>query len=294
MTEKSCIRDRSILEPVLKPDFPSTRCVNFLKDNPNDMTFACRIALKLIDKKWYNPRVGEDGPRKEELRLATDEENGKDYHAWVMKHTNDFKGAEDCLAVSTATGANGYTVSLTFALQNDFDGATLQQGLVNYGTLLFLLFRIVAINSYQKYREIKYDEDEQTKQDCSIIITNPPPDATNPKEWRAYIQEKFDILTTACTHAVDNDFLVRSLLERRECMQKGELLFEPGTSLDELNLARIAAQIEQERSFFRKLLACVVPGIPERFGVLDVSQFLHSRLLSRRSNRHQNNAGPDS
>jgi hypothetical protein len=138
---------------------------------------------------------------------------------------------------------------------------------VNYGTLLFFLFGIVIVNAYQKYREIKYDEDEQTAQDYSITVTNPPPDATNPEEWRAFFREKFDgVHITACTIAVDNDFLVRSLLERRECMQKIELLLEPGTSLDELNLAKMAAQIERERSFFSKFLAVFVPGIPELLG----------------------------
>ena len=399
--QRSRIRDRNISGSALMH-------INFLKDNPKDMTFARRIALKLVDKKWYNPKAGEYGPSKDDIKLALDEENGNGYYARVTKHqypslerawayfehvslpryivepnlevpktnccrriiykmkkvesldraepgenkfptklyspistplsqmgdfglgiglyfstlramtvlmllagiisipnliyfsgpdysqsqpgvisllkgsaictnqvwvpcpdcnVNDFEGSEDRLAVLNATGANGNTVSLMFALRNDCDGATLQQGLVNYGTLLFFLLGIVVVNAYQRYREIKYDEDEQTAQDYSIVITNPPPDATNPEEWRAFFREKFDdVHVTACTIAVDNDFLVRSLLERRECMQKIELLLEPGTSLDELNLARIAAQIERERSLFDKLLAMVVPGIPELLG----------------------------
>jgi hypothetical protein len=179
---------------------------------------------------------------------------------------SDFKDAKDRLAVSAVTGENGSTANLTFALQNACVGATLQQGLVSYGTLICVLLGVVAVNAYQKYREIKYDEDEQTAQDYSVIITNPPPDATNAEEWREFFREKFDADTTVCTIAVDNDFLVRSLLERRECMQKIELLLKPGTLVDELNLARIAAQIERERSFFGKLFALVAPGIPELLG----------------------------
>jgi hypothetical protein len=179
---------------------------------------------------------------------------------------SDFEDDKDRLAVSTRAGENDNSANLTFALRNACEGATLQQGLVSYGTLICVLLGIVAMNAYQKYREIKYDEDEQTAQDYSIIIKNPPPNATDPEEWRVFFREKFGADTTVCTIAVDNDFLVRSLLERRECMQKIELLLEPGTSVDELNLARIAAQIERERSFFGKLLASVVPGIPELLG----------------------------
>jgi hypothetical protein len=32
--------------------------IDFLKDPPEQMTTGRRIALKLMDKKWYNPRVG--------------------------------------------------------------------------------------------------------------------------------------------------------------------------------------------------------------------------------------------
>jgi hypothetical protein len=48
-------------------------------------------------------------------------------------------------------------------------------------------------------------------------------------------------------------------------MRKIEMLVEPGTSLDDLNLARIAAGIERERNFMKGMLAIVLPGIPELF-----------------------------
>lgn len=122
--------------------------------------------------------------------------------------------------------------NVTFALRNDCDGATLQQGMVNYGTLIFVLLGIVAMNIYQKHMEVKYDEDEQTAQDYSIVIKNPPPDATDPEEWRLFFRYNFHGLhTTACTIAVDNDLLVRCLVKRRECMRKIEMKVEPGTSL---------------------------------------------------------------
>jgi hypothetical protein len=181
----------------------------------------------------------------------------------VTNWTNDV----DKIATATTINVFGQVETLTFALRNDCEGATLQQGMVNYGTLMFVLVGILVMNVYQKHMEIKYDEDEQTAQDYSVVIRNPPHDANNPEEWRAFFHDNFDgAHTTTCTIAVDNDLLVRSLQERRECMRKIEMLVEPGTSLEDLNLAQIAAGIERQRGPFGRFMALVLPGIPELFG----------------------------
>jgi hypothetical protein len=49
-----------------------------------------------------------------------------------------------------------------------------------------------------------------------------------------------------------------------------ELLVEPGTSLDIVTLAGIAASVERSRSFFQSVLALVAPGIPEIFARMAV------------------------
>jgi hypothetical protein len=189
---------------------------------------------------------------------------------WVPCPTclpGDFDDNLDRLATAEKTIEGGRSVNLTFALLNDCDGATVQQGMINYGTLIFILIGIVVMNIYQNHMEIKYDEDEQTAQDYSIVIKNPPHDATDPEEWRLFFRYNFkDLHTTCCTIAVDNDLLVRALMKRRECMRKIEMLVEPGTSLDNINLARIAMDIKRKRSFFSKIFAMIIPGIPELYG----------------------------
>jgi hypothetical protein len=47
---------------------------------------------------------------------------------------------------------------------------------------------------------------------------------------------------------------------------KIELNLEPGTSLDTLTLAKIAAEVETRRRLPGRLLAMVAKGIPEHFG----------------------------
>ena len=183
---------------------------------------------------------------------------------WVVCETclaKDFKGDSWLYDPETNT---------TFARHNLCDGATLVAGMVNFSGLCYVLIAAFVVNYYFKMVEQQMDEDEQTAQDYSIVIDNPPEDATDPQEWREYFKSAFDAHVTACTVAVDNDLLVRTLVERREKMRMLELMVEPGTSLDIVTLAGIAAGKERERNAFQKLMAMVVPGFPEIFARMAV------------------------
>jgi hypothetical protein len=79
---------------------------------------------------------------------------------WERRNADDRFGF-----VETPTNGN-----LTFALHNDCEGATLQQGMISFGTLLLFLVGILCMNRYQKRKEVEFDEDEQTAQDYSIRI----------------------------------------------------------------------------------------------------------------------------
>jgi hypothetical protein len=170
------------------------------------------------------------------------------------------------VTVNTSGGAD----ALFFALRNDCNGANLEQGMVNYATLWFICAGVICLNVYLRYMEVKMDEDEQTAQDYSIVIENPPGDATDPAEWKQYFDETFGTHVTACTVAVNNDLLVQSLMHRREVLRQIEMMVEPGTAMDRLTLAGIAAKQEFERRFVRSLIARLVPGLPELFARLVV------------------------
>jgi hypothetical protein len=165
---------------------------------------------------------------------------------------------------------SGGADAIWFALRNDCNGATLQQGFVNYATLWFICVGVLGLNVYLRYMEVKMDEDEQTAQDYSIVIENPPGDATDPAEWKRYFDETFGTHVTACTVAVNNDLLVQSLMQRREVLRRIEMMVEPGTAMDRLTLAGIAAKEEFGRRFVNSLVAKVVPGLPELFARLVV------------------------
>ena len=169
----------------------------------------------------------------------------------------------------TGISSTSNSTSLTFALKNNCDGATLQNGFVNYGTMIVVLLGTLLLAKYLKQQEVQFDEDEQTAQDYSIVITNPPHDAHDPQEWRTFFLEQLGATATVVTCAVDNDLLVQTLVERREILRTIENSVEPGTSLDILNLAKIAAEIEHSRvKFHQKLMAIIAPGLPGLFSRL--------------------------
>lgn len=78
------------------------------------------------------------------------------------------------------------------------------------------------------------------------------------------------LLPDAQTVGLDNDLLVRSLVERREILEKLKMRLEPGASMDVLNLARIAAEAESKRRAVDYIIAILAPGLPELFGRLAV------------------------
>lgn len=159
---------------------------------------------------------------------------------------------------NAATGQNA-----TFYLRNNCNGATENQTFINLGVLALIALGLLVMNITIKRAEEAFDEDEQTAQDYSIVITNPPKDAYEPDEWRAYFMENFQAYVTVCTVGVDNDLLVNSLVERREKLKRIENSVEPGTSLDIMNLGLIAAKQEEKRGPVARFLAKLAPGIPE-------------------------------
>jgi len=142
------------------------------------------------------------------------------------------------------------------ALRNNCDGATLDQGFYNYGAVLIMILGTIFISQYIKQAEVEFDEDEQTAQDYSVIVQNPPPDAHNPEEWKAFFEEAFsteveNFKVTVCTVDVANKPLMRHLLQRREILKQLETeLFLPpllsqGGAVVPLDLATIEEHIQQ-------------------------------------------------
>ncbi len=126
--------------------------------------------------------------------------------------------------LQTVTNADGQV--MTFVLKNMCDGAQFRVGMVNFGTILLVICGMVAITVFLKKKHVEFDLDEQTAQDYSISIQNPPKDAKDPEEWRNYFKNNFPdcdgMHVTSCTVAIDNDNLLDSLTKRREVLKNLE------------------------------------------------------------------------
>ena len=87
-----------------------------------------------------------------------------------------------CRFGSTVTGDNLHVSTLGFAEKNNCNGATLQNGLINMATVFLFIFGTIIIRRRQNKLIVEFDEDEQTAQDYSVCVLNPPPNAHNPDE----------------------------------------------------------------------------------------------------------------
>ncbi|KAL7538232.1 hypothetical protein ACHAXR_008380 [Thalassiosira sp. AJA248-18] len=172
--------------------------------------------------------------------------------------------------IATAASAYGGD-DLIFVIKNYCDGAKLPLATVNFATLLFVIYGMVRINRYLNEQEVKFDEDEQTAQDYSVVIRNPPPDATDPEEWKAFFDNNFgpNVHVTCCTIARDNHFFVRALVRRREILQrikwKLQTLEWELSPLDMPSLERISKDLEDSRGLFGRIKSLVLPDVPALF-----------------------------
>lgn len=182
---------------------------------------------------------------------------------------DDFAFSRSRIAGTTTVTSSGELQTLVFALKNACDGAKFQVGIVNMASLGFILLAMAALSLYQRRKQVTFDEQEQTAQDYSIEISNPPADATEPEEWKEFFESRFGGHLTYCTVAIDNDLLVKALAERREVLFEIEEKLKDGTILDTLRLSELAVQAEHSL-LCPMLKSRLSPGMPDLVGRLIV------------------------
>jgi hypothetical protein len=138
---------------------------------------------------------------------------------------------------------------------------------------------MVVISIYLYKKQVDFDEDEQTAQDYSIVILNPPTDAVDPNEWRDFFTENFPqcdgMHVTCCTVGVNNDKLIRTLVKRREILGELEYTQLQGGALEDADLedmqelVKISDEIENEYGFMRRSWAIIFGGIPAQIKKLN-------------------------
>lgn len=97
---------------------------------------------------------------------------------WDSIFANEYYG--------TATNSQGEEVTLIN--RTTCDMAQFDQGMWNFGTLLLLIVCITAFMWYLSKLEIRFDEDNTSAPDFTLIVRNPPTDAYDAEEWRDFFE----------------------------------------------------------------------------------------------------------
>eukprot|EP00547_Thalassionema_nitzschioides_P018175 CAMPEP_0194240440 /NCGR_PEP_ID=MMETSP0158-20130606/6609_1 /TAXON_ID=33649 /ORGANISM="Thalassionema nitzschioides, Strain L26-B" /LENGTH=936 /DNA_ID=CAMNT_0038975135 /DNA_START=42 /DNA_END=2852 /DNA_ORIENTATION=+ len=182
-----------------------------------------------------------------------DEEGGVPYvlqssaictdHHWAACPTCDreqwnyFPRTMDRYAESSSTASDGTKLKFIKINLCNF-GYFL--GLFNWISIVFTSVALYIICFIIiKRREVQYDEAQQTSTDYSIAVENPPKDAHDAEQWRKFFSQFGHV--TCCTVAIDNEDLVKALMERRLLMFQMQQLLPPGViAFDKSDLGLMA------------------------------------------------------
>ena len=138
---------------------------------------------------------------------------------------------------------------------------------------------ILIMDVFQRNMEVKFDEDEQTTQDYSVVISNPPPDAKDPQEWKDFFESHYDdVDVTCCTVGLNNAPLLQALVTRRELLQRIRFKLPIGAKLDPASLGKTVLEIKRQRNCIQKVLAKFSGGVPEWYYRMKYQESLIAQL----------------
>mmetsp|Transcript_12313 Transcript_12313/g.18239 ORF Transcript_12313/g.18239 Transcript_12313/m.18239 type:complete len:794 (+) Transcript_12313:306-2687(+) len=136
---------------------------------------------------------------------------------WLMSYPSTLEGF-------ASTSSDGDSEPLTFIKVNDCEIGYMET-LPAYIAFIFIVISITLLRKWSRDKEKEIDDAEQTAQDYSVCVMNPPKDARDPEEWREFFVKNFeDCQIACCTIAVDNEELVRALSQRRDYLLQLEML----------------------------------------------------------------------
>lgn len=144
--------------------------------------------------------------------------------------------------------------------RNDCGGARMMEGLLDFLTFAFLAI-FLSLSSYYLYiREARMDEGVQTADDYTLQVSNPPSDAYDPDEWKEFFEQfTAQAQVTLATVALDNEDLLKKLVQRRGQVENLRKLLPNEVNLDDEIMVRaaLAKLVEKrngtDRSCFGKL-----------------------------------------
>jgi len=106
-------------------------------------------------------------------------------------------------------------------------------GIVNIVTLCFVLLAMITLGFILRRKSVEFDESMQTASDYSIVVKNPPSDARDVDEWKNFFESiREDIHVSLCTISLNNEELLRPLIQRRKLLLQIENRLPAGINFD--------------------------------------------------------------
>lgn len=182
---------------------------------------------------------------------------------WVVCTTckwYDYDNLEEQDRFANATNPDtGEVVTLVYG--NGCGRPGLQQGIVNYAALIFLIISFLLFALYQRKREMLFDESKQTATDYSVVVNNPPPNAYSCEEWREFFSQFADKQVVGVAVALNNHKLLSKLIDRRVLRNRLKAILPKNFDIDDEDLVREeASKILKEQEGERKGILDLIYG----------------------------------
>lgn len=126
--------------------------------------------------------------------------------------------------------------------RNTCERPEMVEGMVNLGVVGFLVVAFYLLGIYQRQKETLFDQEKQTATDYSVVVRNPPKDAYDPDQWKAFFSQFVDGDTdkqvSAVCIALNNQKLIQKLIDRRILKNKLRAQLPKGVDLEDEDLVR--------------------------------------------------------
>ena len=230
------------------------------------MFFIC-ACINIPSMIYYASATYSGGGGKKHLPLALQASAICTNKIWVV--CNDCTEDEWSWAEEAGTFARAPDGTVLVE-RNACGGAMIMDGVIDYLTFVFVVIFLSAASYFLYIREVRMDEDVLTADDYSLLVTNPPEDAYDPDEWKEFFEQFAESQVTLVTVALDNEVMLRKLLQRRAQIENLKNLLPKEVDLDDELMVRIALSklVDERKSASRSCVGVFFESCLRASGLL--------------------------
>ena len=150
----------------------------------------------------------------------------------------------------------------------------------SFASLMFFCVAIWALGIVSKRKEQQFDDAQQTTPDYAVEVQNPPLDARDAEEWKAFFEQFGPV--TSITVVLDNEELVNMLIKRRKLIAALENLQPAGVKVDRSNLAAAVETANPPSWLGRLMCKSSAPHVVRTIETMD--KYIEEKLATKTYN----------